>query len=108
MLDAIAKRFAHVLANVAFTRPVSVWIAASFWKLHHVDFAEGVLRSGTMGKPLGRTALDVVYDGQCSFCRRSLAFLERLAGRTLFRLYDASDRVMIQSKFPAIPDLDTN
>ena len=55
-----------------------------------------------------RTLLDVVYDGQCRFCRRSLDLLERLAGRTLFRLHDANERDAIQARFPMLADADTD
>jgi len=52
--------------------------------------------------------LDVVYDGLCRFCARSLAALERLAGRPLWRLHDANDYEAIGSTFPMLADADTD
>ena len=54
------------------------------------------------------SGLDVVYDGQCRLCRRSLDALQRLARRNVFRLHDANDREMIQSRFPKLADADTD
>src|SRR5207237_9018879 len=55
-----------------------------------------------------KSGLDVIYDGQCRFCERSLAALERLAGRRVFRLHDANDRALIRSKFPMLADADSD
>ena len=55
-----------------------------------------------------KSGLDVIYDGQCRFCKRSLAALERLARRRVFRLHDANDRELIRSKFPMLADADTD
>ena len=55
-----------------------------------------------------RSGLDVVYDGQCRLCRRSLDALQRLARRNVFRLHDANDREMIRSRFPKLADADTD
>jgi predicted DCC family thiol-disulfide oxidoreductase YuxK len=51
--------------------------------------------------------LDVIYDGQCRLCRRSLDLLQRLAGRTVFRLHDATHRGMIRANFPRLAHADT-
>lgn len=61
-----------------------------------------------MGKAHGDANLDVIYDGQCSFCQRSLAVLQRLAGRPLFRLHDANDQARMRSMFPMLAETDTN
>jgi len=55
-----------------------------------------------------KSGLDVIYDGQCRFCKRSLAALERLARRRVFRLHDANERELIRSKFPMLADADTD
>lgn len=52
--------------------------------------------------------LDVIYDGQCRFCKRSLDRVERLARRPLLRLHDANDREMIRARFPMLADEDTD
>src|SRR5205807_1840718 len=52
--------------------------------------------------------LDVIYDGQCRFCKRSLDRVERLARRPLLRLHDANDREMIRARFPMLADADTD
>lgn len=61
-----------------------------------------------MGEALRNKRLDVIYDGQCRFCIRSLTVLQRLAGDPQFRLHDANDRELVQSKFPALARADTN
>jgi len=61
-----------------------------------------------MGEALRKKGLDVIYDVQCRFCRRSLRLLQWLAGDRLFRLHDANDRELMQSKFPVLADADTN
>src|SRR5436853_6403319 len=61
-----------------------------------------------MDEAPSKSGLDVIYDGQCRFCKRSLAALERLAGRRVFRLHDANDRALIRSKFPMLADADTD
>ena len=57
-----------------------------------------------MGRESG---LEVIYDGQCRLCRRSLDIVQRLAGRKVFRLHDANDREMIRSSFRMLADADT-
>jgi predicted DCC family thiol-disulfide oxidoreductase YuxK len=54
------------------------------------------------------SGLDVVYDGLCRFCARSLAALQRLAGRPLWRLHDANDHEAIRSTFPMLAGTDTD
>src|SRR5437773_11099277 len=62
-----------------------------------------------MDEAQNKPGLDVIYDGQCRFCKRSLAALERLARRRrVFRLHDANDRELIRSKFPMLADADTD
>src|SRR2546423_15667088 len=51
--------------------------------------------SGQMRDEVGREpGLEVIYDGQCRLCRRSLDIVQRLSGRKVFRLHDANDREM--------------
>jgi predicted DCC family thiol-disulfide oxidoreductase YuxK len=50
--------------------------------------------------------LDIVYDGQCNFCARSLALCIRLARRRVFRLHDASDRDAMSARFPMLAGAD--
>jgi len=54
------------------------------------------------------TGLDVVYDGLCRFCERSLATVQRIARRPLLRLHDANDHGTIKAKFPMLADADTS
>src|SRR5712692_413461 len=61
-----------------------------------------------MDETLSKLSLDVIYDGQCHFCGRSLALLRRLAGRLMFRLHDANDDEVIRSNFPMLADANTN
>jgi predicted DCC family thiol-disulfide oxidoreductase YuxK len=61
-----------------------------------------------MGEALRNKGLDVIYDAQCRFCRRSLSLLQWLAGDRLFHLHDANDRELLQSKFPMLACADTN
>lgn len=51
--------------------------------------------------------LDIVYDGQCGFCARSLALCMRLARRPVFRTHDANDREAVEARFPALAGADT-
>src|SRR5437762_7090795 len=53
------------------------------------------------------SGLEVIYDGQCRLCRRSLDIVQRFAGRKVFRLHDANDREMIRSNFRMLADADT-
>jgi predicted DCC family thiol-disulfide oxidoreductase YuxK len=55
----------------------------------------------------GNGPLDVIYDGQCRLCRRSLNLFQRLAGRDVFRFHDANQGEMIRSKFPRLAHADT-
>lgn len=50
--------------------------------------------------------VDVVYDGQCGFCARSLALCARLARRPVFRLHDAGDREAVLARFPMLAGAD--
>ena len=64
--------------------------------------------SGQMRDEVGReSGLEVIYDGQCRLCRRSLDIVQRLSGRKVFRLHDANDREMIRSNFRMLADADT-
>src|SRR5213083_350542 len=68
----------------------------------------GERRSGQMSDEVGReSGLEVIYDGQCRLCRRSLDIVQRLSGRKVFRLHDANDREMIRSNFRMLADADT-
>jgi predicted DCC family thiol-disulfide oxidoreductase YuxK len=53
------------------------------------------------------SGVEVIYDGQCRLCRRSLDIVQRLAGRKVFRLHDANDRESIRSNFRMLADADT-
>ena len=57
---------------------------------------------------LSSKSLDVIYDANCRFCLRSLRFLQRLAGRRLFRLHDGNDRELVQPEFPVLAGAKTN
>jgi predicted DCC family thiol-disulfide oxidoreductase YuxK len=50
--------------------------------------------------------VDVVYDGRCGFCARSLRLCRRLARRPVFRLHDANDRAAIDARFPTLAGAD--
>jgi predicted DCC family thiol-disulfide oxidoreductase YuxK len=52
--------------------------------------------------------LDVVYDGLCRFCKRSLAAVQRIARRPLLRLHDANDHETINARFPMLAGADTS
>jgi len=60
------------------------------------------------GARYDRTMLDVVYDGRCGFCARSLDICTRLARRPIFRLHDANDREAIGTRFPMLATADTD
>ena len=57
---------------------------------------------------LSTRGLDIIYDAQCRFCLRSLRFLQRLAGRRLFRLHDGNERELVQSEFPVLAGATTS
>jgi predicted DCC family thiol-disulfide oxidoreductase YuxK len=50
--------------------------------------------------------LQVIYDGQCSFCVRSLSVLRRLDVLGRMRSYDANDRATLESRFPMLRGAD--
>jgi predicted DCC family thiol-disulfide oxidoreductase YuxK len=50
--------------------------------------------------------LDVVYDGLCRFCIRSLAVVQALDLRGALRLHDANDRAAVLERFPMLRDAD--
>ena len=50
--------------------------------------------------------VDVIFDGQCAFCVRSLALVRRLARRDVFRFYDANRRTALLSRFPMLANAD--
>ena len=52
--------------------------------------------------------IDIVYDGQCGFCVRTLACLQRMARRNVFRLHDANDREAVLGRFPMMVGADTD
>ncbi|HSB71890.1 MAG TPA: DUF393 domain-containing protein [Candidatus Methylomirabilis sp.] len=53
--------------------------------------------------------IHVIYDGQCAFCIRSLRVTRALDVRHALRFHDATDRVAVAARFPALrgADLDT-
>ena len=50
--------------------------------------------------------LDIIFDGQCGFCARSLAVCKRLARRPVFRLHDANSPEAIAARFPMLAGAD--
>jgi len=50
--------------------------------------------------------VDVVYDGLCRFCIRSLALVQAIDTRSALRLHDANDRSAVLERFPALRDAD--
>ena len=50
--------------------------------------------------------LDIVFDGQCGFCARSLALCKRLARRPVFRFHDANDPEAMAARFPMLAGAD--
>ena len=50
--------------------------------------------------------LDVIYDGQCGFCIRSLRICRALDVRGQLRFHDAYARQAIDAKFPEEADAD--
>ncbi|HLB82725.1 MAG TPA: DCC1-like thiol-disulfide oxidoreductase family protein [Gemmatimonadales bacterium] len=60
-----------------------------------------------MNRAPREASLDVVYDGLCRFCERSLAAVQRIARRPLLRLHDANDHERIRTKFPMLAGADT-
>lgn len=54
-----------------------------------------------------RDSLHIIYDGQCSFCVRSLNLVRRLARREVFQFHDANDTSAVLTHFPALATADT-
>ena len=50
--------------------------------------------------------VNLVYDGQCGFCRRCLRLVERLDIAHAIRAYDAHDQVTVHTRFPNLRDAD--
>jgi predicted DCC family thiol-disulfide oxidoreductase YuxK len=50
--------------------------------------------------------LDVIYDGQCGFCVRSLKVCRSLDVRHAFRFHDANARSRISASFPELASAD--
>ena len=50
--------------------------------------------------------LDVIFDGNCRFCVRSLTVVRRLARRDVFRFHDANRRMAMLSRFPMLANAD--
>jgi predicted DCC family thiol-disulfide oxidoreductase YuxK len=50
--------------------------------------------------------LDVIYDGQCGFCVRSLRICRALDVRGQLRFHDANARQMISARFPELAGAD--
>jgi predicted DCC family thiol-disulfide oxidoreductase YuxK len=57
-----------------------------------------------MGAPV--SGLDVVYDGLCLFCIRSLRALQRFDSGGVLVLHDANDRTAVLERFPALRTAD--
>ena len=50
--------------------------------------------------------LDVIYDGQCGFCIRSLRFCRAMDVRSQLRFHDANARPQINADFPELAHAD--
>lgn len=50
--------------------------------------------------------VDVVYDGLCRFCVRSLDVVRRFDTRNAVRLHDANDAAAVRTRFPSLRDAD--
>jgi predicted DCC family thiol-disulfide oxidoreductase YuxK len=50
--------------------------------------------------------VDVIYDGRCSFCLRSLRVVRTLDVRDVLRFHDASDRDAVIQRFPILAEAD--
>jgi len=50
--------------------------------------------------------LHLIYDGQCTFCRRSLRVCVALDVRRRLRLHDATDREAVLARFPTLAGAD--
>jgi predicted DCC family thiol-disulfide oxidoreductase YuxK len=50
--------------------------------------------------------LDVIYDGQCGFCVRSLNVCRALDVRSAFRYHDANARSQVLAAFPELTSAD--
>ena len=50
--------------------------------------------------------MDVIYDGQCSFCIRVLRICRTLDRRRTLRFHDANDRGQMHARFPELRGAD--
>src|SRR6266853_3533141 len=50
--------------------------------------------------------IDIVFDGQCGFCVRTLTRFRRMARRNVFRLHDANHREAVLARFPMLVGAD--
>ena len=50
--------------------------------------------------------LDVIYDGQCGFCVRSLKVCRALDIRDSLRFHDANERQQVHAQFPELAGAD--
>lgn len=53
-----------------------------------------------------RERIDIIYDGQCAFCVRSLRIVRHLAVWGLLRFVDGTDRPQVEVWFPGLRDAD--
>jgi predicted DCC family thiol-disulfide oxidoreductase YuxK len=53
--------------------------------------------------------IEIVYDGQCTFCVRALRVARALDVRHVYRFHDATNRAAVEERFPSLrgADLDT-
>ena len=52
--------------------------------------------------------LSLIFDGECAFCRRSLALFQCVDYRKRIRLVDANDTAAVLADFPVLRDADTD
>jgi predicted DCC family thiol-disulfide oxidoreductase YuxK len=50
--------------------------------------------------------VDVIYDGLCGFCVRSIRFARALDARGILRYHDANDRAEVDGRFAELADAD--
>jgi predicted DCC family thiol-disulfide oxidoreductase YuxK len=50
-----------------------------------------------------RAPVDVLYDGECRFCLRSLRVLQRFDAKRRLRLMDGNDTDRVRREFPQVP-----
>lgn len=53
-------------------------------------------------------ALNIIYDGQCDFCLRSIEILKKLDSFACLKFYNSHDREILENKFPLVKPEDTD